>query len=202
MTTGAAPAKVDSSLNDAMLPSMGLAEPAPKRVFYGLPCSKCGTYYGSDISVCPVCNCRERVSPTASPAPVAQPAEALPSIDELEEEREQFLKEFKAQLFSAHTQINAAASFRCSLEANHENSYEPAEVCKSCHTRVQDRADQMEAALHMDVKEASQLIYDAVWADTTDPSKTYLNAAQALLTELRKRAGIDMVLTTLQPYQH
>jgi hypothetical protein len=131
-----------------------------------------------------------------------QTAEPLPPIEELEEERERFLKEFKAQLFSAHTQINAAASFRCSLEENHENSYEPAEICRMCHSRVQERADLMEAALHLDVKEAAQIIYDAVWADTSDPGKTYQNAAQALLTEIRKRAGIDMVLTTLQPYKH
>jgi hypothetical protein len=39
-----------------------------------------------------------------------------------------------------------------------------------------------------------------VWADSSDPSKTYANAAQALLTELRKRAGVSTVLTSLQPY--
>ena len=43
-------------------------------------------------------------------------------------------------------------------------------------------------------------MYDAVWADSSDPGKTYANAAQALLTELRKRAGVSTVLTTLQPY--
>jgi hypothetical protein len=41
-----------------------------------------------------------------------------------------------------------------------------------------------------------------VWTDTSDPGKTYQNAAQALLTEVRKRAGIDTILTTLQPYKH
>lgn len=199
-TTGAAPARI--GLDNPILQSNGLAEAAPKRVFYGLPCSNCGTYYGSDLSACPVCSCGERVSPTAAPAAVVQPAEPLPAVEDLEEERERFLKEFKAQLFSAHSQINAAASFRCSLEENHESSYEPAEICRTCHTHVQERADQMEAALHVDLKEAAQIIYDAVWADTSDPSKTYQNAAQALLTELRKRAGIDMVLTTLQPYKH
>ena len=60
----------------------------------------------------------------------------------------------------------------------------------------------MEAALHMDPKEAAQIVYDAVWADPSDAGKTYFNAAQALLTELRRRAGINMLLTTLQPYQH
>jgi hypothetical protein len=40
------------------------------------------------------------------------------------------------------------------------------------------------------LKEAAKVIYDAVWSDPSDPSKTYLNAARAILTELRKRAGI------------
>jgi hypothetical protein len=48
----------------------------------------------------------------------------------------------------------------------------------------------MEAALYMDLKEAAQIVYDAVWSDPSDPRKTYQNAAQALLTELCERAGI------------
>jgi len=51
----------------------------------------------------------------------------------------------------------------------------------------------MEAALHIDLKEAAQVVYEAVWSDPSDPSKTYQNAAQALLTELRKRSGIVSV---------
>ena len=43
----------------------------------------------------------------------------------------------------------------------------------------------------MDLKEAAQIIYDAVWADPSDPNKTYQNAAGALLAELRKRAGMN-----------
>ena len=50
------------------------------------------------------------------------------------------------------------------------------------------------------LKEAAQIVYEAVWADSSDPSKTYANAAQALITELRKRAGVSAVLTRLQPY--
>ena len=60
----------------------------------------------------------------------------------------------------------------------------------------------MEAALHIDLREAAQVIYDAVWSDPSDPSKTYLNAAQAILTELRKRAGIGAVLGPLKPRPH
>jgi hypothetical protein len=106
----------------------------------------------------------------------------------------------KAQLFAAHTQINTAANFRCAIEQNHRDESEPAAVCKSCYDQVQERADRLEAALHIDLKEAAQIVYDAVWADSSDPGKTYANAAQALLTELRKRAGVSTVLTTLQPY--
>jgi hypothetical protein len=59
----------------------------------------------------------------------------------------------------------------------------------------------MEAALHMDIKEAAKIVYEAVWADTSDPNKTYLNAANALLAELRRRGGIGMVAKTSQATQ-
>ena len=48
----------------------------------------------------------------------------------------------------------------------------------------------MEAALHIDLKVAARIVYDAVWSDPSDPRKTYQNAAQALLTELCERSGI------------
>lgn len=197
--TGTKQARITSHNGNA-----NVAAETPRKIFYGLPCSNCGTYYGSHLSACPICSSSERVAATAVPKPVVQQAEplVLPEGNELEIERERFLKEFKSQLYAAHMQINAAASFRCSLDQNHTNSYEAAEVCKPCYSRLQERADQMEAALHIDLKEAAQIVFDAVWADPSDPSKTYLNAAQALLTELRKRAGINMLLTTHQPYKH
>jgi hypothetical protein len=178
-------------------------EVGAKRVGYGLPCANCGTYYAADESACPICKSPERVSARAAVQSAnAVPAESLPDLNQIDEERERFLKEYKAQMFAAHTQIDPAASFGCSLEDNHSDSYEPASVCKGCYERVQQRADQMEASLHIDLKEAAQIVHDAVWADPSDPSKTYQNAAQALLSELRRRAGIEMVLTTLQPYTH
>lgn len=175
-----------------------------KRVRYGLPCSNCGTYYAANLTACPICSSSDRVNAAAMAKPAIQQHEAteLPDADELEAERERFLREFKAQLYAAHVQINTAATFRCGLEQNHIGSFEAAAICKACYDHIQERADQMEAALHIDLKEAAQIVFDAVWADPSDPSKTYLNAAQALLTELRKRAGINMVLTTLQPYTH
>jgi|SRR5437588_316235 len=176
-------------------------EPALKRVGYGLPCANCRTYYTADLTACPVCKSAERVEVAASEM-TSLASETAPDITTLEEERERFLREFKSQIYSAHMQINAAASFRCGLEENHQGAYEPAAVCQSCYTKEQERSDLMEAALHMDLKEAAQIVYDAVWGDTSDSNKTYLNAAHALLTELRKRAGITLVMGSLKPLAH
>jgi len=64
---------------------------------------------------------------------------------------------------------------------------------------VQERVDVLEAALHIDLKEAAQIVYQAVWANPSDPTKTYQNAAHALLTELRKRSGVTPTFTLLEP---
>ena len=37
----------------------------PRLVKYGLPCASCRAYYPSALLACPVCQCSERVSPTA-----------------------------------------------------------------------------------------------------------------------------------------
>src|SRR5437773_9380207 len=61
------------------------AQPGPRHVGYGLPCSKCGTYYMADLSLCPICKCGERISPTALPAWAGlQNAQSLPDAGELE----------------------------------------------------------------------------------------------------------------------
>ena len=62
--------------------------------------------------------------------------------------------------------------------------------------------DVLEAALRIELKEAAQIVYDAVWADPSDPGQTYQNAASALMNELRKRAGITTVLGPFQPLTH
>ena len=160
---------------------------------YGLPCAKCRTYYAASLPACPVCQAAERVSP----APTAQPEAAASPISEeaaLEQERESFLRAFKSQVYSSHMQIDAAASFRCENEDNHPGSFEPATICQTCYDHLTNRVDILEAALRMDVKEATQVVYEAVWADPSDPSKTYQNAAMALLVELRRRAGLEQVL--------
>ena len=175
----------------------------PKAVGYGLPCSNCRAYYPSDLNICPVCKSAERVSPRAVAAlPVAPLAASPDSGAQLEDERERFLRELKSQAFATHTQINAAATFRCVLEQNHTGDFEPAAVCHTCYSEMRQQADRLEAALHMDVKEAAQIVYAAVWADTSDPSKTYLNAAAALLSQMRQRAGIGLLLGSNSSLSH
>src|SRR6266550_771624 len=203
ITQGVVQPQSDVQRAASVIPQNSVSAPqiGPKRVGYGLPCAKCKTYYAADLKACPVCKSPERISAKTVSGPLVS-ASCDPDAIALEEERERFLREFKAQVYASHTQINAAASFRCTKDENHQSGYEPAAVCQPCHNRVQGRADLMEAALHIDLKEASQVIYDAVWSDPSDPSKTYLNAAQAILTELRKRAGIGAVLGPLKPRPH
>jgi hypothetical protein len=158
-------------------------------VRYGLPCARCRTYYRADLLTCPVCQSRQRISAGGSIRESELLGEEPPDEITLEQERERFLRDFELQLDSSRLQINAAATFRCTLEENHRGTEQPAEVCRGCYDHLQERVDLMEAALHIDLKEAAQIVYDAVWADPHS-NKTYQNAAQALLTALRRRAGI------------
>jgi hypothetical protein len=146
----------------------------PKPTGYGLPCAHCKTYYAADLPACPVCKGKQRVSAT-EPLTTVAPAEQLPDPKQLEEERERFLRDFNSQVVAAATS------------------------CQSCYDELQERVDVLEAAMHMDIREAAQIVYDAVWADTSDPSKTYQNAAQALLVELRRRSAITQVFGQLRP---
>ena len=162
---------------------------AAKPVGFGLPCARCKTYYAANLKVCPVCKGTERVSPNVVTAPAPAPLnEETPSQAVLEEERERFLREFKAQMSTAQMPVLPMGDSRCARGENHPGGSEPAVVCQGCYDRLQERVDLLEAALHMDVKEAAQIVYDAVWADTSDSGKTYENAAHALISEMRKRA--------------
>ena len=172
---------------------------------YGLPCSKCHLYYAADLDACPTCKSKERVSPIAPklPARVAQPAdETVPDSAVVEQEREEFLRQFKSQLMEAHAEVMGAPESVCKFTEHHPGEPGNAEICTACYERQQERLDVCEAALHIDLKEAAQIVYDAVWADASDPGKTYQNAASALLTELRKRAGITTLLGPFQPLSH
>ena len=164
------------------------SELGPRRIGYGLPCVKCKTYYAADLSMCPVCRSEERVSPVvdASAGSIPSvPETALPAPDDaaLEEERERFLREFKSQIQIDAGQIDSEPALGCSIEGIHQGSFEPADVCQNCYMRLQQRVDLLEAALHIDMIDATRVVYEAVWADPSDPSKTYQNAASAVLTE-------------------
>lgn len=165
-----------------------------------MPCAKCRTYYSADLKTCPVCQSSERVSPIAFAGPSsAVSGEELPDPIVLEQEREKFLREFKAKVFASQLPIAPAPNAHCSRGENHQGESQPATICQDCYEQLQERVDVLEAALHMDLKEAAQIVYDAVWSDPSDSSKTYQNAAHALLTELRKRSGVTPTFGLLQP---
>jgi hypothetical protein len=194
------------SNNDIQTPERPKPTPAaapqiiPKQAGYGMPCASCKTYYAADLKACPVCKAAERVSPAAVPVRSSVLAnEVCPDPIALEEERERFLREFKSQVFASTAPANGTGSLRCIHDENHIGGAEPAAVCQGCYDHLQERVDVLEAALHMDLKEAAQIVYDAVWADPSDSTKTYENAAHALLTELRKRSGVAQVFGLLQP---
>lgn len=214
--TGTQPARITGAIQAALAKESGARrmdyspaakpEDAPRRSSgYGLPCSKCHLYYPADLDACPTCQHNERVSASA-PEITARPSQAAvePIHDsaEVEQEREEFLKQFKAQLLEAHAQaVNASEAF-CKFGERHDEEPAAADVCTSCYERLQERVDVMEAALHIELKDAAQIVYDAVWADPSDPGKTYENAASALLGELRRRAGVSNVFGPFQPLTH
>jgi len=180
-----------------------LSAPDKTAIGYGLPCSRCHAYYPADMLACPICKSPDRISPTAPAAYSMNSAATAPATgDQIDDERARLLRELKSQAFASHTQINTAASFRCVLQHRHRGGTEPAAVCHTCYGEARQSVDRMEAALHMDAKEAAKIVYEAVWADTSDPNSTYLNAANALLSELRKRAGIGLLLGANQPLAH
>jgi hypothetical protein len=173
---------------------------ASNNLGFGLPCANCRLYYPASLDACPACNSNERVSANVSPAiPAPQTvADSEPDAAALELEREAFLKQFKSQLSAADAEV-INKPVVCSLGEHHAQSPEAAAICKPCYDRLQERVDVLEAAMHIDLKEAAQIVYDAVWADPSDPSKTYTNAASALLNELRKRSGVSSLLGPFHP---
>lgn len=172
---------------------------APKHIGYGLPCAKCKTYYAADLPSCPICKSPQRVS-AAEPLVKMAPAEQMPDPKQLEAERDRFLQELHSQVKPSPVATDGPApGMRCAHIENHGDAPALATICQECYDHLQERVDVLEAAMHMDITEAAQVIYDAVWADPSDPSKTYQNAAQAMLAELRRRSGITQVFGPLQP---
>lgn len=177
------------------------AAPLKKPSGYGLPCSKCHLYYPADLDRCPTCQTSDRVAP-AVPKALPKLPQNVPQPDAntsaVEHEREEFLRQFKLQLKEAHAAGDTAKSV-CRLTEHHAGELAPAEICGPCYERLQERVETLEASLRIDLNDAVQIVYEAVWADSSDPSKTYQNAASALLTELRKRAGISIAAKPFQP---
>ena len=194
----------EANLSHSALPS-GSAAGVSRSSAYGLPCAICHLYYPADLDACPTCQSKERVAPivhkAAGHAPQGSTATPSPGND-LQQESELLLREIKSELVTADVAATNSPAYTCSLEHNHPAGSQPAEICLPCHERLQGRLDVCEAALHMDLKEAAQIIYDAVWADPSDPAKTYRNAANGLLTELRKRAGMNAVRGPFHPKPH
>ena len=184
-TSFSAPGLMSSSVAPALEPG------AVRNIGYGMPCAKCRAYYPADMDACPICKSKERLSAKGNgrPAVAATASSHSDAAKLLAEERDR-LRELKSQIYASQPQV-PAATFRCALDQNHDGAtVEPAAVCHSCYGGMRQQVGRMETALHMEPKEAAKIVYEAVWADTSDPDKTYYNAAVALLGELRKRAGI------------
>jgi hypothetical protein len=172
---------------------------------YGLPCAKCHLYYPADLNFCPTCHHTERISavvPKILPKAVQAEPEEMPDVAVLERERDEFLRQFKSHLLETHSEVMDGPESICKFGEHHPGECAPADICTGCYERIQERVDVLEAALRIELKEAAQIVYDAVWADPSDPGQTYQNAASALMNELRKRAGITTVLGPFQPLTH
>ena len=186
-----------------------------QRVGYGLPCANCKAYYASDLPACPICKCAERVPASGAkaksakilkkasrgvlqhalrsfinldPTPACRQRRQLPVHGDQDGKR--FLLESKLLLCANTDEINAGASSPGLLDKNHKTQRESASVCLSSYDQLREQLARTEAALLIDLREAAQVIYEAVWADPSpmEASQTYQNAAQALLNELRHRA--------------
>ena len=190
-------AKAQSEPPNSQTSARKSADSTAKPGGYGLPCAHCRLYYPAELEACPTCHHRERVSPTAPQRPRKQTAptpDPVPNSAGIDAEREEFLRQFKTQVIVAHSAAVNNSGSACNLGKHRASDDPAATICKACYDRLQERLDVCEACLHMDPKEAAQIIYDAVWADPSDPAKTYENAANALLAEIRKRAGLNSAI--------
>ena len=182
---------------------------------FGLPCANCKAYYDCELHACPICKCAERVPAVEAEAESADrlkkpsagvlqgalgihldstPASKPPMQLALhcDDDGERFLLESKMLLYAHTDEIDAGHTSLCILDENSTTQSEYASICLSCYDRLREKLARTEAALLIDLREAAQIVYQAVWADPspTDPSRTYHSAAQALLNELCQRAGI------------
>src|SRR5436305_3129988 len=111
-------------------------EPAHKSSGYGLPCAKCHLYYSADLDFCPTCHHTERVSPVVPKIlakSVQDDADPVPDIALVEQEREEFLRQFKSQLMEAHAGLMDAPEAICKFAEHHPGEQAPADVCIGCY---------------------------------------------------------------------
>lgn len=174
---------------------------------YGLPCARCHLYYPANLEACPCCEGKERV-PAVVSLPAGRAGASKPELaaaatqqaveQTIEQEREAFLQQFNAIPTAVGESERAEGPAVCRLASRNDPDHSPASVCSTCYNNLQQRVDVLEAALRIELNEAARIVYQAVWADPSDPKKTYSNAAAALLSELRQRAGILNVLGNFQ----
>src|SRR6266513_3969821 len=140
----------------------GVPANAPRKSSgYGLPCAKCHLYYPADLDVCPTCKHNQRVSAVVAKVPpriTVAVSDATPDAAVVEQERVEFLRQFKSQLLEAHADIANAPEAVCTFGEHHSGEVANAEICNACYERVQERMDVFEAALHLELKEAAQII--------------------------------------------
>src|SRR5258708_35884108 len=102
------------------------------------------------MQACPICKSPDRVSPTEPVAHSMASAVPQPATGgQIDDDRERFLKELKSQALASHTQINAAATFRCVLDHQHSVATEPAAVFHTAYGEARQHAGLFEAALRM-----------------------------------------------------
>jgi len=49
----------------------------PNHALFGLPCARCRAHYDADLDACPICGCKERVSPTQGSPAVRPPWDSV-----------------------------------------------------------------------------------------------------------------------------
>ena len=184
---------------------------------FGLPCANCKAYYASDLPACPICKCGERVPAEEAEAKSANRSKK-PSAGVLQaalgpfshhdstpgckqpmqlalhsdENGKRFRSVSRLPLYAHTDEIDSRAASLCIWDENDNTQSEYTSIRLSCYNWLCERLARTEAALLIDLREAAQIVYEAVWADPSpaDPSRTYQSAAQALLNELCRRASI------------
>ena len=96
--------------------ALPLDDTVAKVAGYGLPCAKCRLYYPADLDICPTCHHHERVSPVVPRAQkklTQSVPDPIPDSAVVEQEREEFLRQFKSHLKEAHAEVLNAPESIC-----------------------------------------------------------------------------------------